>query len=157
MGAGLGRRFLARFIDGVIMAFLVTWVIWIVFGRMEGEADDAAAAVALVISMGVNMLLTGIISTAVVVGYFTLMESSLGWTFGKLITGLRTRGPDGENPSFAMALKRNIWHFTAFIPFFGILAYLGVVISIAVTISNSDTNTGWHDTFAGGTRVVRAS
>jgi len=31
-----------------------------------------------------------------------------------------------------------------------------VVIYIAITISQSDTNTGWHDTFAGGTRVIKA-
>jgi hypothetical protein len=34
------------------------------------------------------------------------------------------------------------------------LAELAAAIYIAVTISQSPTNTGWHDTFAGGTRVV---
>ena len=34
-------------------------------------------------------------------------------------------------------------------------AQLAAAIYIAVTINSSPTRTGWHDQFAGGTRVVR--
>ncbi len=158
MGAGLKRRFLARLIDAAILTFLlVAGVMPIVFGPMNREADGGVAAMALVIGFGLFIFLSSIISTAYILVYFTVMESNLGWTVGKLITGLRVRGPDSENPSSAAALKRNLWHLAGLIPFLGSLVLLGTAISIAVTISSSEKNTGWHDTFAGGTRVVRAS
>jgi hypothetical protein len=79
-----------------------------------------------------------------------------------MLLKLQTRGPDGGNPTFEQALKRNA--FTAIgvlgiIPFMGFLAgllSLAAVIMIAVTISNNTaTRRGWHDDFAGGTQVVK--
>ena len=83
------------------------------------------------------------------------MESSGGQTVGKMMMRLKTEGPDGENPSLEMAIRRNLWIALGIIPVFGGLAALGAAIYIAVTISQSPARTGWHDTFAGGTRVIQ--
>jgi uncharacterized RDD family membrane protein YckC len=63
-----------------------------------------------------------------------------------------------------VAIRRNFWtglSILAVIPIvgglIGSIAELVIVIVIAVTISNSPTKQGWHDNFAGGTRVVRTS
>ena len=75
---------------------------------------------------------------------------------------LRTEGPDGNPPSLEVAIRRNFWvalGILAVVPFvgglIGALAELVIVILIAVTVSNSPTKQGWHDNFAGGTRVVK--
>jgi uncharacterized RDD family membrane protein YckC len=75
---------------------------------------------------------------------------------------LQTRGPHGQNPTTEEALKRNAFlaiGVLGIIPVVGALApllSLVAVIAIAVTISNNtETRQGWHDNFAGGTRVVK--
>ncbi len=91
-----------------------------------------------------------------------LLESSRGQTLGKMVMKVRTLGPSGTNPTTAEAIKRNAWTALGvlgaipMIGWVGSLLYLGAVIYIAVTInSNTATRQGWHDTFAGGTRVVK--
>ncbi len=84
------------------------------------------------------------------------MESSRGQTLGKMVMKLKTQGPDGENPPLETAIKRNLWIGLSIVPIIGGLAQLAAAIYIAVTINQSITNAGWHDTFAGGTRVVEA-
>ena len=99
--------------------------------------------------------LISLITAAITIAYFALMESSSGQTLGKMLLGLRTEGPGGGKPTMEQALKRNAWYGLAVIPFLGGLAQLAAIIYIAVTISNSANKVGWHDTFAGGTRVVK--
>ncbi|MDK1017112.1 MAG: RDD family protein [Actinomycetota bacterium] len=155
VGAELLPRFLARLIDSVLLGivfFVVIVPIFIVaiFGAATGVGGFGGG-------FGVAGLLTGILFAAIVVGYFALMESMRGQTVGKMIMKLKTQGPDGENPSLEMAIKRNIWYALGIIPVIGSIAQLGAVIYIAFTINQSETNTGWHDEFAGGTRVVKIS
>ena len=150
--ADLGVRFVARLIDGVLlgivyMVLIVPIIVVAVFSGASGLGGFGG--------FGAGAFVAGIVFAAVVVGYFALMEASRGQTVGKMVMKLKTQGPDGENPSLEMAIKRNAWYALGIIPVIGGLAELGVVIYIAVTISQSATNTGWHDTFAGGTRVVK--
>jgi uncharacterized RDD family membrane protein YckC len=150
--ADLGPRFLARLIDFVLLWFVfVVIIVPIVVVAMFGGSFGGAFG-------GLNLggIVAGIVWAAIVVGYFALMESSRGQTVGKMLMKLETQGPDGENPSLEMAVKRNIWMALGIIPVIGGLIELGAAGYIGVTISQSPTNTGWHDTFAGGTRVVQA-
>lgn len=154
VAADLVPRFLARLIDGLIL-----WVVMIVI--------IVPIAFAIISSGGSNIgtafgggfstagLIAGIIWAAIIIGYFTYLESSRGQSVGKMIMKLKTEGPNGGNPTVEEAFKRNSWYALGIIPIIGGLAELGVVIYIAVTISQSATNTGWHDTFAGGTRVIK--
>lgn len=155
VAAELLPRFLARLIDGVLLgivmfALIIPIFVVAIFGAAANVGGFGGG-------FGAAGLLTGILIAAIVVGYFALMESMRGQTVGKMIMKLKTQGPDGENPSFEMAIKRNIWNAISIIPIIGNVAQLATVIYIAVTISQSDTNTGWHDEFAGGTRVVKIS
>lgn len=160
--ADLTNRFLARLIDfillAVVNAFLVSFiVIGMVMGQSGGfygmgnGAGYAASAV------------SAIVTAAIYLGYFAVMESRTGQTVGKMVLKLETRGPDGGHPTMEQAVKRNA--FTALgvlgvIPviggFIGALASLAAIIAIAVTINNNTaTRQGWHDEFAGGTTVVK--
>ena len=136
VGAGLTKRAIARMIDSLLIGMVIVYAIPMV-GFTEGFT-------------------TTVLSVAVVMAYFTLMESYNGRTLGKMALGLRTVGPTGGNPSLEMAFRRNIWYLLGILPYVGGLAELAAVISVAVTIGRSPTNTGWHDVFAPGTRVIPA-
>ncbi len=91
-----------------------------------------------------------------------LLESSRGQTLGKMLLRIRTVGAGGGNPTTAEALKRNAWTAIGILGVVPMLGWIGnllslaAVIAIMVTISgNTATRQGWHDNFAGGTRVVR--
>lgn len=162
--AELMPRFLARLIDfiliGVVNGLLVS--VFVIGALMDGDVDsfgtwgmnDGSAWAAGAVS--------SILSTAITLGYFALMEANRGQTVGKMLLKLETRGPDGGRPTMEQAIKRNA--FTAIgllgiIPVVGFLSgllSLVAVIMIAVTINNnSATRRGWHDDFAGGTQVVK--
>lgn len=142
-GAGVGIRFVARLLDGILLA-----VVSGIVGAIIGVGTPGVAG------FDIGVFVYGIVWAAVVVGYFALMESSRGQTVGKMITRLRTVGPTGGNPTLEEAIRRNAWYALSIIPFLGGLATIGVAIYIAVTISQSAMNIGWHDEFAGGTRVM---
>jgi uncharacterized RDD family membrane protein YckC len=149
--ADLGPRFLARLIDFVLLwaVFLVIIIPIVVVAIFSGSFGGAFG--------GLNLggFVAGLVWAAIVVGYFAVMESSSGQTVGKMVMKLKTEGPDGENPSLEMAIKRNIWIALGIIPVIGGLAELAAAGYIGFTINQSPTNTGWHDTFTGGTRVIQ--
>ena len=134
IGASLKRRAVARFVDSFLIGMVIVYAI-----PIAGFTDGFT---------------TTVLSVAIVMAYFTLMESYNGRTIGKMALGLRTVGPDGRNPSLEMAFRRNVWYLLGILPYVGSLAEIAAVIYVAVTISRSPTNTGWHDNFAPGTRVV---
>lgn len=153
VAAELLPRFLARLIDGLILWVVLVVVIVpiVVVAVFSGSAGVGSAFG----GFSTGGFIGGVIWAAVTVGYFAMMESSRGQTVGKMMMKLKTQGPDGGNPSLEMAVKRNIWYALSIIPVLGGFAQLAATIYIAITISQSVTNTGWHDTFAGGTRVVK--
>lgn len=151
-GADVGKRALARIIDHVLLVVVTSIILvplffsGVAFGNAFGFGGFSGSA-----------FLFGLLSAAIVIAYFSLMEANLGQTVGKMALSLKTQGPDGGNPSLEQAIRRNAWYVVGILPVLGGLAQLGVAIFILVTISNSATNTGWHDEFAGGTRVVAKS
>jgi uncharacterized RDD family membrane protein YckC len=160
--ADLSSRFLARLIDYVLL-FVVDVVIGsvVVLGAIMGYGPgDFVVGTTQTYLAGV---VSTVISVAIYLGYFTAMETFTGQTVGKMLLRLETRGPDGGRPTWEQALRRNlftaIWILGLVPGVGGLLAWLGslvAVITIAVTISNNPaTRQGWHDDFAGGTRVIR--
>ena len=153
-------RFLARLIDGILLAVVnVVIVSMIVVGALMGETASGFSAA----STAVAGVVAALVSTAIYLGYFAYLESSRGQTVGKMVMKLQTVGPQGGHPSLEQALRRNI--FMAFglagiIPviggIIGGLAQLAAVIMIAVGINNDPVRRqAWHDRFAGGTAVVK--
>jgi uncharacterized RDD family membrane protein YckC len=161
--ADLLMRFLARLIDFIILGIGVAIINAILFVGIFGLASGGGFGM----SMGGSYAyaaLSGVVGAIIYLGYFSLLESRNGQTLGKMLLKLRTEGPDGAPPSMELAIKRNFWvalGALAVIPIVGGLiggiAELVIVIVIAVTISNSPTKQGWHDNFAGGTRVVKTA
>ncbi len=157
--ADLLMRFLARLIDFVILGVInVILVSVVVVGAIMGSGGGmlgtgntfAASAVA------------SVIEALIYLGYFSLMESRNGQTIGKMLLKLQTQGPDGRTPTLEQAVRRNIWvafGILGVVPIvggvIGALAELGAVIAIAVTINSSPTRQGWHDQFAGNTKVIK--
>jgi uncharacterized RDD family membrane protein YckC len=122
---GLGARFLARLIDGILLAIvqgvvvsaLVVNTIMDSDGGFYGADDYAAAAV------------SGVLSAILYVGYFAFMESSRGQTLGKMAMSLHTQGPDGGHPTMEQAIRRNLW---------GGLGALAIVPVVAGVVSAYD-------------------
>lgn len=148
--ADLGTRFLAKLIDWVLIVIvmvpigIVLALIGLGMGAGMGFGFD------------VGGLVSSVITSAIVLAYFALMEANKGQTVGKMLLKLQVRGPSGGPPSTEQAIKRNAYVLLPIIPFLGGLAYLVAVIAIAVTINgNSQTGQGWHDQFAGTTQVVK--
>lgn len=164
--ADLLPRFLARLIDMVLLAVVNGVLVGgLVLGAIMGTGDGVGSSIAPTTGSDymVNVV-SSVLTTAVVLGYFALMESGRGQTVGKMLLKLETRGPGGGRPTLEQALRRNAFlaiGLLGVIPFLGFIAgllSLAAYVLIAVTISNnSATRQGWHDEFAGGTSVVKLS
>ena len=135
---GLGARFFARLIDGILINIVVFAVSLFLFDRDYW------------------WLVTGLFSGVLMFGYFVLLEVTQGATLGKRLLGLTVHGPDGASrPDATQSAIRNSFTLLAVVPYLGpLLAFIAYVV-IAVTISGSPTKQGKHDELAGGTEVVK--
>ncbi|MGZ4500394.1 MAG: RDD family protein [Nocardioidaceae bacterium] len=164
--AGIGQpaelmvRVLARLLDFLLVGIVNFFIGGLLLAALMNKSTSNSYSLSTGTSYAVAAL-SGVISAILYVGYFTLMESRNGQTVGKMVLKLRTQGPNGATPTTAEAFKRNAWTglgVLRVIPFGGLvggLLELTAVIYIMVTISGSPTRQGWHDTFAGGTQVIR--
>lgn len=153
------NRFLARLIDHVLLGV----VYGIIYGVFNGIF--LTGFVHSFTELFLFWTVTAILQAAIYLGYFAFMESNSGQTVGKMVLKLRTYGPDGvSKPTMEQALKRNAYSalgILSIIPFIGwfFLGWavpLAAVIYIAVTLNKDVPNhQGWHDKFAGGTRVMQ--
>lgn len=156
--ADLLMRFLARLIDGLVLA-VVNFVVvgLIIVGALAGGRAGPGNTGGSFVSSAIYAILTSVIS----LGYFAFLESRNGQTLGKMALNLQTQGPDGQPPTMEMALKRNAFMaigVLGIIPVLGLFAPLvsiAAYVAIAVTIHGSPTRQGWHDNLAGGTRVIK--
>jgi uncharacterized RDD family membrane protein YckC len=159
--ADLLPRFLARLIDFILVGvvnFIISLIV--VVGALGlGSAGYGGMSMGGSYATGA---VTGLLEAAISLAYFALMESRTGQTVGKMLLKLRTEGPDGRPPSLEVAVRRNFWvalGALGVVPvvggLIGGLAELVISIVIIVTISQSPIRQGWHDKFAGGTRVIK--
>jgi uncharacterized RDD family membrane protein YckC len=134
---GLALRFVARLIDGIIVA-IVSWILIFATNTLS------------------NYWVTGLFTGLLTFLYFLAFETTQGWTPGKKLLGLSVRGPGGAaKPSAQQSAIRNSWTLLPIIPFIGGLLGFIAIIVIAVTINGSQTKQGKHDELAGGTQVVK--
>lgn len=134
---GLGIRFAARFIDGLIVG-IVGGII--VYG----------------IGVASNVMVTGLFTGLLSFAYYVGFEITQGWTPAKKLLGLSVHGPGGAaKPDFQQSAIRNSWTLLPIVPFIGGLLGVVAIVIIAVTIYNSPTKQGKHDELAGGTQVVK--
>lgn len=134
---GLGARFWARVIDGVLVIIL-SYLVALIFGLQS------------------NIMVTGLFSGLLMFIYFVALEVAQGASLGKKILGLSVRGAGGApKPDFKQSAIRNSFTLLPIIPYIGgLLAFIAYIV-IAVTINGSPTKQGKHDELAGGTQVVK--
>jgi uncharacterized RDD family membrane protein YckC len=134
---GLGLRFAARIIDGLIVGIVGGIIVY---------------AIGLASNVWVTGLFTGVITFA----YYVGLEVTQGWTLGKKVLGLSVHGPGGApKPTVQQSAIRNSWTLLPIVPFIGGLLGVVAIVIIAVTINSSPTKQGKHDELAGGTQVVK--
>jgi len=136
---GLGRRFFARVIDGILVNIVAFFLSMFLFDQDYW------------------WLVTGLFSGVLMFGYFVLFEVTQGASLGKKLLGLAVHGPGGApKPDAKQSAIRNSFTLLAVVPYLGGLLALIAYIIIAVTISGSPTKQGKHDELAGGTQVVKS-
>jgi uncharacterized RDD family membrane protein YckC len=134
--AGIGSRFLAQFIDVLIIT-----VIFVVI------TVGAGAAGGIFNSVQVFGLVELILSFILIVGYFLISEASWnGQTLGKRVVRLRAVGDQGEPLTIGQAAIRNLVRVVDFLPAF-------YAVGIVTMFSNSRAKR--LGDFAAGTLVVR--
>jgi uncharacterized RDD family membrane protein YckC len=153
-------RFLARLIDGILVGIVNAIISAVLIVGLLGASSATGYGLSTGNGFAIGAL-SAIITTALYLGYFVVMESQRGQTVGKMLLKLETQGPEGGHPTVEQAFKRNVWTglgILGIIPllgFVGSLLELAAAITIAVTISSSPVKEGWHDRFAGGTKVLK--
>ncbi len=139
--AGIGKRFVALFLDGVVLG-IVSYGISSLGGDSEVTVDAYGN---LVQSGGMTYMMSQLISLVIYGAYYIYFIGSMGQTPGKRIMGIKVVTTTGEHPSFGVATMR----------------YLVSLLSAAVgglgylwAFFNKEHQT-WHDK-AAGTYVVKA-
>jgi uncharacterized RDD family membrane protein YckC len=96
--AGLGWRFLAVLIDGVVLAIPNLLIIFLLGGATTSgfELEGAPAAVAMFASLAIGL------------GYFIGMETARGATLGKMALGLRVVMATGAQVDVRASALRNV-------------------------------------------------
>ena len=136
---GFGRRFVAYFIDGIILwiaQFIITFCSSTAVFTVSSEGGEDA--------VNTLNLLFSCISILISAGYFVIFWATTGQTLGKMAMGIKIVNIDGTPISWGKALLR----------------YLGYIVSSLVLligfiwIAFDARRQGWHDKIA-GTYVVR--
>jgi uncharacterized RDD family membrane protein YckC len=139
--AGLGSRFLALLIDGLLLSALFFPLTRIAKGVWIMVPADHLWHIGWFVSDPLCMIFLLMIFV-----YFVVLEGVFGRTVGKWLLGLQVVTKDGGKPSLLKALLRNLLRLVDALP---VLNILGVVLIIV-----SPENARVGDLVA-GTRVVK--
>ncbi|HEY9909916.1 MAG TPA: RDD family protein [Thermosynechococcaceae cyanobacterium] len=123
---GLGKRFVALLIDGIILQFVNYLIAAVTGGTTEGGYSVQGPAALLVF--------------AVNIGYGVVLEKIQGATLGKQVVGIKVVRMDGSPIDWSEAVIRNLLRIVDFLPF---LYIVGVVL-----ISNSPLRQRFGDRIA---------
>ncbi|WP_028048750.1 RDD family protein [Cellulomonas sp. URHD0024] len=139
--ASMGRRFAAVLLDAVAWLVLGGWIVVagvIAWARAEPSTQASDDAVAL---MTIGLALTG----ALVVTQW-ILHGRLGWTLGRLATGVRTLDVESRQP---IGIARIFVRFVV-VAAGAVVALLGaLVVLLSPFFDRTGRNRGWHDRAAG--------
>jgi uncharacterized RDD family membrane protein YckC len=96
--------------------------------RLGARVVDAALLAAVDVALGKTMGFGYgwlVIGTAIVLAYFTLLDTFGGATVGKRLFGLRVIGPDGNRPSLKQSAIREAFTVVGSVPFVGVILAAG--------------------------------
>ena len=121
-----GRRILAIIVDGIIVG-LPTGLMGAMLGVVSSGAGEVSASLE-----GVAGLFAALISVALYLGYYVLMEGYLGQTLGKMLLGIKVvREDDGGVPGVKAAAIRTVLRIVD-----GIGSYLVGFIAVLASAKN---------------------
>lgn len=112
---GLGLRFVALIIDGIIFG-LLGYLIGAVTGGTSGAGFDLEGGPAFLYYL-LSIL------------YYVLMEAFMGGTVGKLALGMRVELEDGSPITIGASIIRNLLRIVDFLPFAYILGMIMISTS----------------------------
>ncbi len=135
---GFGRRFVAYFIDGIILS-IIQFVILFGAGLVLGVAGNAGGEAASGFGLVLNCL-----TLLIAIAYFVAFWATSGQTPGKMVMGIKVIGTDGSPVSWGKAILRYIGYIIS-----GLILALGFI-----WVAFDRKRQGWHDKIA-GTLVVR--
>jgi uncharacterized RDD family membrane protein YckC len=127
---GVGRRFVAIFVDSILIAILSGPFAEIRHGNGYFQIGWH----------GRHLFWPGLIAIA----YFVLLEGIAGATIGKFLTGIRVVNEDGTNLNWASAVVRNVARIVDAFPYF--LPYLVGAISVRVSPIQQRLGDRWANT-----------
>lgn len=143
--AGIGSRFLAAFVDTILIVLLIIGVYALLFLLIRSLGLDSASPESHIIEWMVA--LAGLAAFACLWGYYIFFEMAWnGQSPGKRWVGLRVIRTDGTPITLTESLVRNLVRVIDFLP-----AYYGVGV-IAMFINEQSRRLG---DLAAGTLVVR--
>lgn len=151
---GIGRRFLAFLVDGVILSILLELFLKVFPGSASGSCDSFFYLRFSLTLNGEETIynLCGFPALSyllLVVLYPLVLEWKLGGTVGKLITGIRVVKTNGEPIDFKASLIRNFMRPVDFLPFFYLVG--------AISIWSSETKQRLGDRLANTVVVSKKS
>jgi uncharacterized RDD family membrane protein YckC len=141
--AGFFRRFVAVFIDGIILSLPISLLMSLFMVGVAGSAGYAGngESISDLFAAGImgTMAVVYLLATVGSLLYFALMESSAKQaTIGKMAMGIKVTDLDGNRLSFGKSLARNASKILS-----GFIFYLGYIIA-AFTAKKQ----GLHDMIA---------
>jgi uncharacterized RDD family membrane protein YckC len=136
--AGVGARFLAVIVDGLIVG-----VPWVVIGTPMVFLLQAGSQAALLAAVG--LVLAALLGFILALWNDVYLPATRGYSIGKKLLGLRIYTVDGQSP---IGMGKALIRFLGRIPS-GMCLYLGYLWALF-----DDRRQTWHDKFA-GTLVVR--
>jgi uncharacterized RDD family membrane protein YckC len=151
-------RFIAKVIDGVVLAILLSLVAVALSPLRPMRMGPTGPGFPPRLDMapvGAYAVTLSVATALITLGYLAVLESMRGQTIGKMLLRLEVVGAGGAHPTVREATMRNSWVLVSIIPWFGGLVQFVLAAAIGYSIHASVTNDGWHDGLAGGTRVVR--
>jgi uncharacterized RDD family membrane protein YckC len=138
--ADLGKRFLARLLDIVIVGVPLAILYFILVAVAVNDSDDGAGA-----ATGGALIIFYVIAVAGPLAYEVGMIATRGATIGKQVIGVKVvREADGQVPGGGPAFLR--W----LIPFVGgFVCGIGqLIVYLSPFFDNSGKRQGWHDKVA---------
>lgn len=122
--AGFWIRFVAKFIDGLVLGIPMTIILVVAIVAMGGFAAISRRGEEMAFLMPVGQIILQLVLTALSILYNTILVGAWGTTLGKKACGLAVVRADGGKVSYARACGRAFAEIVS-----GMVCYVGYIIA----------------------------
>jgi uncharacterized RDD family membrane protein YckC len=122
----LGRRFWAAMVDGLILG-IVFGILSVITHGTHTQTVYTTAGYPVVTHTAALGGGTVLVFFALSVGYYFVLESTLGQTLGKMLLGLQVVGLDGRAASTGQILVRTLGRIVDGLPFLFIVGFISLI------------------------------